>query len=86
MNNLILILTILLTMNAKANFVLKKNTFLFLQKRRKFHLSSGAHKKSVAEGMEGLCMLLKRLASPCRYANMVPQFGIPIPVLCMVTN
>ena len=86
MNTLILILTKLLTMNAKANFVLKKNTFLFLQKRRKFHLSSGAHKKSVAEGMEGLCMLLKTFAYPCRYADMVSRFGRPVPVICMVTN
>ena len=32
---------------------------------------------SVADGMEALCMLLKRL---------VPRFGRPIPVLSMVTN
>ena len=31
-------------------------------------------------------MLLKRLAYPCRYADMVPQFGSSIPVFCMVTN
>ena len=57
MNIVILILTILLTMNAKANFVLKKKHFLFLLKRCKFHLSSGARKKSVAESKEVLCML-----------------------------
>ena len=41
---------------------------------------------SVADGMEALCMLLKRLSYPCRYADMVPRFGRPIPVLSMVTN
>lgn len=41
---------------------------------------------SVADGMEGLCMLLKRLSYPCRYADMVARFGRPIPVLSMVTN
>ena len=30
---------------------------------------------SVCEGMEGLCILLKRLAYPCRYTDMVPRFG-----------
>lgn len=41
---------------------------------------------SVADGMEALCMLLKRLSYPCRYADMLHRFGRPIPVLSMVTN
>ena len=41
---------------------------------------------SVADGMETLCMLLKRLSYPCRYEDMVPRFDRPIPVLSMVTN
>ena len=41
---------------------------------------------SVADGMEALCMLLKRLSYPCRYADMVPRFGRAIPVLSMVTK
>ena len=41
---------------------------------------------SVVDGMEALCMLLKRLSYPCRYADMVHRFGRPIPVLSMVTN
>ena len=41
---------------------------------------------SVADGMEALCMLLKRLSYLCRYADMVSRFGRPIPVLSMVTN
>lgn len=31
-------------------------------------------------------MLLKRLAYPCRYSDMLPRFGLPVPVLCMATN
>ena len=42
--------------------------------------------RSVADGMEALCMLLKRLSYPCRYADMVHRFGRPIPILSMVTN
>ena len=41
---------------------------------------------SVADGTKALCMLLKRLSYPCRYADMVHRFGRPIPVVSMVTN
>ena len=35
----------------------------------------------VCEGTEGLCMLLiiKRYAFPCRYSDMIPVFGRPVP-------
>ena len=42
--------------------------------------------RPVADGQEGLCMLLRRLAYPCRYSDMKVRFGRPIPVLSMVTN
>ena len=47
-----------------------------------FHCSQ----RSVFEGMEGLCMLLKRLAYPCRYSDMIPRFGRPVPEISMMTN
>ena len=47
-----------------------------------FNCSQG----SVADGMEALCKLLKRPSYPCRYSDMVPRFGRPIPILSMVTN
>ena len=42
--------------------------------------------RSVFQGMEGLCMLLKRLAYPCRYSDMIPRFGRPVPEISMMTN
>ena len=43
--------------------------------------------RSVVDGTEALCMLLKRLAYPCRYSDMMQRFGQrPVPVLCMATN
>ena len=42
--------------------------------------------RSVFAGMEGLCMLLKRLAYPCRYSDMIPRFGRPVPEMSMITN
>ena len=41
---------------------------------------------TVCEGTEGLCMLLKRYAFPCRYSDMIPIFGRPVPELCMIGN
>ena len=42
--------------------------------------------RSVCDGLEGLCMLLKLLSYPCRYADMVHRFAKPVPVLSMITN
>ena len=42
--------------------------------------------RSVFEGMEGLCMLLKRLAYPCRYSDMIPRFGRTVQEMSMMTN
>ena len=47
-----------------------------------FKLSQG----SIESGMESLCILLRRLAYPCRFGDMIPLFGKPVPVLSMVTN
>ena len=44
------------------------------------------YQKSVGDGMEGLCMLLRRLAYFCRYSNRIPRFGRPTPLLSMLTN
>ena len=42
--------------------------------------------RSVCEGMEGLCILLKRLAYPSRYTDMVPRFGRNPTELCLIFN
>ena len=47
-----------------------------------FKLSQG----SIVSGMEGLCIFPRRLAYPCRFGDMVPRLGKPVPVLSMVTN
>ena len=31
-------------------------------------------------------MLLRRLAYPCHYSDMIVRFGRPVPDLCMITN
>ena len=44
------------------------------------------HQGTRSEGIEGLCMLLKRLTYPCRYSDLIPRFGRPVPVLSMISN
>ena len=40
----------------------------------------------VMDSVEALCICLKRYAYPCRYADLIPRFGRPIPQLCMAVN
>ena len=39
---------------------------------------------TVCSGIEGLCLLLKRLAYPCRYFDLIYRFARPVPELCMI--
>ena len=36
--------------------------------------------------IEGLCMLFRRFAYPCRYSDMIHLFAKPVPEICMITN
>ena len=42
--------------------------------------------RSICDGVEGLCILLRRLSYPCRYGDMIQRFPKPVPILSMVTN
>ena len=44
------------------------------------------HQRTTAGKIEALCMLLKRIAYPCRYADTIPLFSRPVPELSMITN
>ena len=41
---------------------------------------------TICGGIEGLCILLWRLAYPCRYSDLVQRFGRPVPELSMISN
>ncbi|PFX24965.1 Protein PRY1 [Stylophora pistillata] len=41
---------------------------------------------TVCDGIEGLCLLLRRLAYPCRCSDLIHRFGRPVPAICMITN
>ena len=44
------------------------------------------YRSSYCPGLEALCILLRRLAFPVRYCDMVPRFGRSVPDLCKITH
>lgn len=42
--------------------------------------------RTTCSGMEGLCILLKRLAYPCRYTDMATRFGRNPTEMCLIYN
>ena len=42
--------------------------------------------RTVCSGLEGLCVLLKRLAFPCRYTDMASLFGRNPTEICLIFN
>ena len=41
---------------------------------------------TVCDATEGLCILLKRFAYPCRYSDMIPIFGRSVPELSVMKS
>ena len=41
---------------------------------------------TICSGTEGLCIVLRRVAYPCRYSDMIQRFGRPVPELSMICN
>ena len=69
-----------------AEFRFRKHDLPLLAEALQIPDSFTCYQRSVASGMEGLCILLRRLAYPCRYSDMVPRFGRPVPVLSMISS
>jgi hypothetical protein len=42
--------------------------------------------RTICDVMEGFSMLLRRLAYPCRYSDLISRFGRPVPEICMITT
>ena len=70
----------------KAEFRFNKNDLPVLAEALQIPPSFKLNQGSIVDGMEDLCMLLRRLAYPCRFGDMVPRFGSPVPVISMATN
>ena len=44
------------------------------------------YNRMIVDGVEALCIFLKRFAYPCRYVDRIPHFGRAIPDYSIVTN
>ena len=69
-----------------AEFRFEKRHILQLEEVLQIPALMKCNQRSVFTGTEGLCLLLKRLAYPCRYSDLIHRFGRPVPVLGMITN
>ena len=63
----------------------KADVFLLLEVLR-FSDKFVCSQRTVCSKPEGLCILLKRLAFPCRYIDMVSRFGRNPTELCLIFN
>ena len=41
---------------------------------------------TIASATEGLCILLRRFAYPCRYSDLIPRFGRSKSEICLITT
>ena len=70
----------------KAEFRIEKKDIRLLADALGIPATLKCPQRTVAGGIEGLCMLLKRTSFPCHYSDMIYRFGRLVPVLRMVTN
>ena len=61
----------------------KSNVNIFWVKRQKFQSHLFGTK---VDGIQSLCIFLKRFSYPCRYSNMISRFGRLVPELCLICN
>ncbi len=69
----------------KAEFRVEKSDLLQLAEALRIPKEFVCEQRTVCDGMEGLCMLLRRMAYPCRYSDLIPRFGRLVPEICMIT-
>lgn len=70
----------------RAEFRVRKRDLEVLAEALQIPPVFKCNQRSKVDGMEGMCMMLKRYAYPCRYSDMIQRFGKPVPVLSMATN
>ena len=74
------------TFECKNNFRFYRNDIYHLHEVMQLPLEVTCNNGVQVDGIEALCIFLMRFAYLCRFADLVPTFGRPIPQLCMITN
>ena len=70
----------------KAGFRVEKQDLPRLVAARQLPPVFKREQRSICDDIEGLCMLLKRVAYPCRLSDMIPRFGRPVSLISLITN
>ena len=70
----------------KAEFRFEKSDLPLLTEALRIPGVIRCAQTTVCDGTEGLCMLLRRLAYLCRYSDLIPRFGRPVPEISMITS
>ena len=70
----------------KVEFRFGKDTIYTLVHTLRLPVVIRCYKSIVIDSMEAFCICLKRYAYPCRYADLMPRFGRPVPQLCMAAK
>ena len=74
------------TAECKADFRVEKADIPFLIDALRMPPVFVCGNGTVCDATEGLCILLKRFAYPCRYSDMIPIFGRSVPELSIISN
>ena len=72
--------------DCKANFWLEKHHIGRLVDVPQIPAIFKCDQGTICEGLEGLCIMLKRFAFLCRFSDMIPILERPVPELCMINN
>ena len=70
----------------KTEFRFSKNDLFILLDILEIPEVITCSQRTICDNIEGICILLKRLAFPCRYTDMVPYFGRNPTELCLIFN
>ena len=70
----------------QAEFHFYKNDVYNLKKVLNLPEEFTCYNDLTIDGIDALCIFLKRFAYPCRYLDVIPRFARPVPQLCMTSN
>ena len=69
-----------------AEFRFHKNDVPVLLEALQLPQSFTCHEETICDAIEALCITLRRFAYPCKYSDLIPRFGRPVPELSMICN
>ena len=69
-----------------AEFRFHKNDVSFLLEALQLPQSFTCHQETICDGIEALCITLRRFAYPCKYSDLIPRFAHPVAELSMLCN